>query len=127
MSIDNSPDVVINPICKRIKELREDRGWNQRELASAAGIHPNFINRVEAGKGLSLDNLCKIFDALGVSIEEPHEERGAPAFREDRLAPMYGRMRPESRKLLEEVLADREGRSYLLEQARFSLSRRKGK
>ena len=118
---------MINPICKKIKELRKARGWNQRELASAAGIHPNFINRVEAGKGLSLDNLCKIFDALGVSIEEPHREPGIRAFREDRLAPMYGKMRSENRKLLEEVLADREGRSYLLEQARFWLSRRKRK
>lgn len=118
---------MINPICKKIKELREARGWNQRELARAADIHPNIINRVEAGKGLSLDNLCKIFDALGVSIEQASDERSILAFGEDRLAPMYGRMRPENKKLLEEVLADRDGRSYLLEQARFWLSRRKRK
>ncbi len=125
MSRRKPPDAVINPVCKKIKALREARGWNQRELAAAADIHPNIISRVEGGKGLSLDNLSKILDALGVSIEAPRDDRGIRAFAEDRLAPLYGTMRPESRKLLEEVLADREGRRYLLEQARFWLSRRK--
>ena len=57
MSSDESPDVVINPICKKIKELREERGWNQRELAIAAGIHPNFINRVCSTKPKTARNL----------------------------------------------------------------------
>lgn len=55
---------------KRITELREERGWTQRQLAEAAGTSTTFLSEVENGKrNLSSGKLLRIADELGTSMD----------------------------------------------------------
>lgn len=58
-------------IGKRIKELRNLRGFSQEELADRAGIDRTYVNSVENGKrNVSIVNIEKIANALGCSLQE---------------------------------------------------------
>ncbi len=57
-------------IGQRVKELREDRGWNQSELASRAGLTPAAVSQIEGGRRLpTAQTLQKLADALGASSD----------------------------------------------------------
>src|SRR2546430_1448074 len=71
---------------ERLKQLREDRGWTQADLADKAGMHKFGVAKIERGERepgwRTLRALCT---ALGVSCaafedtEEPPEgQAGAP-------------------------------------------------
>src|SRR5262245_16882969 len=54
----------------RIAELREERGWSQKELASRAGISPVRMSRIENGVYAPLlEDLPRLRVALGVPID----------------------------------------------------------
>lgn len=57
-----------------LTELREQKGLSQSQLAKASGISVRTIQAYEQGarklSGASYDNLKKLSDALGVTIEE---------------------------------------------------------
>jgi transcriptional regulator with XRE-family HTH domain len=54
-----------------IIRLRAKRGLTQEALAFEAGLHRTFIAHVERqARNISLDNIEKIADALGVSVME---------------------------------------------------------
>lgn len=57
-----------------LAELRERKGMSQSELSKASGISVRTIQAYEQGarklSGASYDNLKKLSDALGVTIEE---------------------------------------------------------
>jgi transcriptional regulator with XRE-family HTH domain len=68
----------------RLRELRDEKGWTQKQLAEAAGIHVNTIARLERGehepawplvlamtKALGVD--CTAFSADVVAEPEPAE------------------------------------------------------
>jgi len=56
---------VKNKIGKRLKEVREERGMTQAEVAKVAGIHPNFYARLERDEeNVSIENFEKILKAL---------------------------------------------------------------
>jgi len=56
---------------KRIRDLRNNKGLSQEELGEKAGFHFSYIGGVErAEKNISLLNLEKIANALGVSVYE---------------------------------------------------------
>lgn len=58
-------------IGKRIKELRNLRGFSQEELADRAGIDRTYVNSVENGKrNVSIVNIEKIANALGCTLQE---------------------------------------------------------
>lgn len=58
-------------IGKRIKELRNLRGFSQEELADRAGIDRTYVNSVENGKrNVSIVNIEKITNALGCTFQE---------------------------------------------------------
>jgi len=58
---------VQNKIGKRLKEVREERGMTQAEVAEIAGIHPNFYARLERDEeNVSMENFEKILKALKV-------------------------------------------------------------
>ena len=62
----------------RIKALREERRWEQVELARHAGVDKGTISRIEAGKrGMTLKTLQSLAAALGVPVEQL--VHGAPA------------------------------------------------
>jgi len=58
-------------IGKRIKDLRIASGLSQEKLAAGADLDRTYINSVENGRrNVSLVNLYKIAQALGISLAE---------------------------------------------------------
>jgi transcriptional regulator with XRE-family HTH domain len=55
---------------KRITELRERRGWTQKQLAEKAGFSVAFLSEIENGKrNVSSAKLLRIADELGASLD----------------------------------------------------------
>ena len=54
---------------KKLKHLLIEKGMTQKELAEKAGISPNTIRNIKTER-ISFKNMCKIADALEVSIDE---------------------------------------------------------
>lgn len=55
----------------RVRSLRLERGWGQRELGDAAGLDRAYISSVEHGKqNLTLGAIKRLADALDVSLED---------------------------------------------------------
>jgi transcriptional regulator with XRE-family HTH domain len=54
-----------------VRQLREERGLSQEQLARASGLHPTYISGIERGlrnpTWQSIGRLCR---ALGVKISE---------------------------------------------------------
>jgi transcriptional regulator with XRE-family HTH domain len=62
---------------KRLRELRESKGWGLRELARRAGVNPSTVSTAENGQhSLSLANAKKIADALGVRVGDLLDKEG---------------------------------------------------
>ena len=59
-------------ISKNIKEMRENRGWNQARLAQEAGITAAALSMIEKGDGRmpTIVLLRKIASALKVQLNE---------------------------------------------------------
>lgn len=56
---------------KNIKARRLELGWSQEALADAAGLHRTYIGSVErCERNISIDNIERISEALGVSPEK---------------------------------------------------------
>ena len=56
-------------IGSRIKELREQAGMTQQDLADATGLKRPNISRIELGKySTGIDILCKIAAELGKEL-----------------------------------------------------------
>lgn len=55
---------------RRIAELREERGWTQKELAEKAGLSVTFLSEVENGRtNISSAKLLLIADALDTTMD----------------------------------------------------------
>lgn len=56
---------------KRLRQLREERGWSQEEFADRAGLHRTYVSAVERGvRNPTLSVLERIAKAMGVSLAE---------------------------------------------------------
>ena len=57
---------------KRIIEMREEKNWNQKELAVRAGIATSQLSRIESGRTekISSDILIRLAETLRVSADE---------------------------------------------------------
>lgn len=55
---------------KRIKEIREKRGFTQQELAEKVGIDQRNLSKIECGVTFPSKNLCEIACALEIEISE---------------------------------------------------------
>lgn len=56
---------------KRVRELRNNIGISQEELADLAGLDRTYITSVECGKrNISIVNIEKLTNALQVSLKE---------------------------------------------------------
>ena len=56
---------------RRVRQLREIKGWSQERLAAEAQLHATYLSDVERGKrNISLENLCRLASALGVKPED---------------------------------------------------------
>lgn len=57
-------------IGSRIRQLREDKGMEAKQLATLANIDAANLSRIEQGRySVGLDILTKIADALGVKVD----------------------------------------------------------
>lgn len=56
----------------RLKQIREEKGWTQGDLAQKSGVSRVTINGIENGKVqvVKTDTLAKIADALDRSISD---------------------------------------------------------
>ena len=60
-------DNVVRKVGRRIRELRQKKGWSQEKLAEEANLHRTYIGQVERGeKSIGVENLFRIAKALGV-------------------------------------------------------------
>jgi ribosome-binding protein aMBF1 (putative translation factor) len=66
------PDDAIKAVFgRRVRELRATKGLSQERLAFACGLDRTYVGGVERGeRNVSLLNIWKIADALGVKARE---------------------------------------------------------
>ena len=56
---------------KRLRALREERGWSQEEFADRAGLHRTYVSAVERGvRNPTLSVLERLAKALGIKLSE---------------------------------------------------------
>ena len=54
-----------------VRQFRLLRGMSQEQLADRSGLHRTYISSIERGvRNVSLVNIQKIADALGISLSE---------------------------------------------------------
>lgn len=62
-------DAFSKALGKRIRHLREARGWSQEFLADEAGMHRTYMWGIEQGvRNPSVRHLARIADALKMSL-----------------------------------------------------------
>jgi transcriptional regulator with XRE-family HTH domain len=59
-------------LSKKLKELRNQKGWSQQKLAEKTGLSFNTVTKIEQGIGKhpTLKTLVKLADVFGVGIDE---------------------------------------------------------
>lgn len=69
--LDMATQATLADLGNRIIELRNRRGWNQKELARRAGLRAGRLSTLESGsKRPNLDEFARLADALDVSLDE---------------------------------------------------------
>jgi transcriptional regulator with XRE-family HTH domain len=70
----------MSPLGQKIKNLREQRGWDQEEMAHRARLAGSTVSKIECGRHKPrLDTLEAMAEALGVSVAELLAARLQPA------------------------------------------------
>ena len=60
---------ITKSVGRRVRQLREDKGFTQEEFAAEANLDRSYYGAVERGeKNISLKKLAKICDTLGVPM-----------------------------------------------------------
>ena len=63
--------MITNELGQRIQELRKQTGLSQEKFALQIGMDRTYFASVEAGKrNISINNIKKISDGLGISLSE---------------------------------------------------------
>ncbi len=94
-------------IGKRIVQLREERGITTNRLANLCGISQSFLRNVELGeKGISVNNLHLVCEALGVSMVEFFSVCEKPEKDDNDLAGIVDRLSGQQKRLLADFLKE---------------------
>ena len=85
---------AVGRLAEGIRRQRVERGLTQTEVARLAGVSPSAVSQVETGhRGLALDTLLTLSEALGISIDtllDHRPEAGSVLARRDRIPPRRG-------------------------------------
>ena len=66
-----SPLDIHHQLAKKIRLLREERGWSREDMSEHADLHSNYIGLVErCDVNVGLTNLEKLARAFGMPIHE---------------------------------------------------------
>ena len=66
-----APRSVKSRFGTRLRQLRDERGYSQEELAERAGLHRNYVGGVERGeRNVALENIVKLAKALSIPPSE---------------------------------------------------------
>ena len=78
----SDPDAVAGAVARNVRRLRQDRGWTIETLVGRAGLSRGVLIQVEQQRtNPSLQTLCRLSEALGVSVARLVELDEAPAVR----------------------------------------------
>jgi ribosome-binding protein aMBF1 (putative translation factor) len=56
---------------QRLRQIRQNKGLSQEELADVAGLHRTYVGSVERGeRNISIDNMERLAKALEVDITD---------------------------------------------------------
>lgn len=100
-------------IGKRIKQLREAKGWTTNHLANRCGISQSFLRSVERNeKGISVANLSLIYAELGLSMKAFFDVPGEAGGANDDLLRQVEQLTSEQRKALSAFLDAMTRHSY---------------
>jgi transcriptional regulator with XRE-family HTH domain len=72
-SVPRSPgdDAELTALGRAVRELRQERGISQEDLADEAGLHRTYVGGIERGeRNVAFLNLVKLARALGVPASE---------------------------------------------------------
>jgi len=76
----NTKKKVVPSMASLLKQLRQERGISQLQLADQAGVNASVVNRAERGKDARLSTWEKLFEGigyrLGIDATEFSEESG---------------------------------------------------
>lgn len=89
----------------RIIRLREHKDWTTNRLANQCGLSQSFLRSVELGeKGISVENLSLICEALQVSLGEFFTDGEKASDPLDPLAEELQQLTPRQRQTLADFL-----------------------
>ncbi len=64
-------ETLVEKLGQVIRERRSEAGFSQESFAFKVGIHRTYIGAVERGeRNVSLQNMMRIAEALGVKVSE---------------------------------------------------------
>lgn len=97
---------------RRIRSLRNDKGWTQQELGDNAGVNYKFIGEIERGQqNPSLNILLKISAALQVDLND--------LFRYEHELTDRQEIEKRIRRIVQTISAEELNRVYLVLHALF--------
>ncbi len=62
---------------RRVKKLRNERGWTHRRMIAEFGFHQNQLQRIERGEPVSVQSLLKLCGTFDLTLEELLKGLGA--------------------------------------------------
>ena len=67
---ENCLNDIYHNMGNRIRQVREEKHYTRERLSEEANISTKFLYEIEMGiKGFSVSTLCRIADALDISVE----------------------------------------------------------
>jgi transcriptional regulator with XRE-family HTH domain len=98
---------VYQQVGRRVREIRKRRGLTQSTLGERAGITPDYLGRIERGRGAAtLETLGRIAAALSTPLRQLLDvEEIASASREEILKSIQSTLRKKGTEELRKIYA----------------------